>query len=357
MTTRDEYKNLVLSSKSYKDLFNKSAEKANFNLYKNIVTVWHPDKFVYRDKELIDLAEEITKKLNKFYSEYKRTLNITSESIYKERIWISSDNREMKLKYFRKRDFELGKIYVGKSFVVYELFNKFDKYFDNYESIVSKRLIFKDNKMKEEMSKYLPGILNSPFSKVSFRKTKNDSNLIVINKTEDVLNLKDVIDYYRDIKIDSRSICWMISSMYNLVCYFQYLGLVHNGISDDNYFISPKYHSGLILGGFWYSTDVDSKMIGCKKELFDILPFEAKRDKVSNFKSDLESIKLLGRKLIGCVEKDNLSDILLDWSNSTVMTNDAIEEYENWGKVLDRVFGEKRVFVPLSLTYKDIYLT
>lgn len=356
MAIRDDYKNLVLGSKTYKDLFSKSTEKANFNLYKKIVTIWHPDKFVYRDKELINLAEEITKKLNKFYSEYKRAISITAESIYKEKVWLSKDEKEMELKYFRKRDFELGKIYISKSFIVYEIFSKFNKYFDNYKSIVSNRFIFKDNKMKEEMSKYLPSILDSNFNKAFFRETKEDSNLIVINKTEDVLNLKDVIDYYKDIKIDSRSICWMISSMYNLVCYFQYLGLVHNGISDDNYFISPKFHSGLVLGGFWYSTNVNSKMIGCKKELFDILPFEAKRDKTSSFKSDLESIKLLGRKLIGCVEKDNLSDVLLDWSNSTVMTEDAIEEYKNWGKVLDKVFGEKRVFVPLSLTYKDIYL-
>lgn len=356
MAIRDDYKSLVLGSKTYKDLFSKSTENANHNLYREIVKVWHPDKFVYKDKEFIDLAEEVTKKLNKFYSDYKRTLTTMAESVYREKIWISKDEKEMKLRYFRKRDFELGRVYIGKSFVVYEIFSKFTKYFDNYKSIISNRFIFKDNKMKDEMSKYLPSILDNNFNKVSFRKTKEDSNLIVINKTEDVLNLKDVIDYYKDIKIDSRSICWMISSMYNLVCYFQYLGLVHNGISDDNYFISPKFHSGLVLGGFWYSTNVNSKMIGCKKELFDILPFEAKRDKTSSFKSDLESIKLLGRKLISCVEKDNLSDVLLDWSNSTVMTEDAIEEYKNWGKVLDKVFGEKRVFVPLSLTYKDIYL-
>ena len=356
MTIRDEFKNLVLGSKTYKDIFNKSTEEDNFRLYKEIIREWHPDRFLYREKELIDLAEEISKKLNRFYSEYKKVSGYSLESIYKEKLWTSDDNRELRLKYFRERDFELGKIYLGKSFVVYELFSKFDKYFDNYKSMVSGKLIFKDSKMKEEMSKYLPNT-REEVNRVSFRKTKDNSNLIIINKSEDVLSLKDVIDYYREIKIDSKSICWMISSMYNIVCYFQYLNLVHNGISEDNYFISPKYHSGLILGGFWYSTNINSKMIGCKKEIFDILPFEVKRDKLSNFKSDLESIKLLGRKLIECTDKDTLSEILIDWSNSTVLTDDAIEEYRNWGKVLDKVFGEKRVFVPMNLTYRDIYLT
>lgn len=356
MTIRDEYRELVLKASTYKDIFNKSIEEENFKIYKDIIKEWHPDRFLYRNKELIDLAEEISKKLNRFYSEYKKVSGYFLENSYQEKLWISDDNKEMKLKYFRERDFELGKIYISKSFIIYELFSNFDKYFDNYKSIVSKRLIFKDNKMKEEMSKYLPS-LKEGFNKVSFRKTKDNFNLIVINKSEDVLSLKDVIAYYKDIKIDSKSICWMISSMYNLACYFQYLGLVHNGISEDNYFISPKYHSGLILGGFWYSTNINSKMIGCKKEIFDILPFEVKRDKLSNFKSDLESIKLLGRKLIECTDKDTLSEILIDWSNSTVLTDDAIEEYKNWGKVLDRVFGEKRVFVPMNLTYRDIYLT
>ena len=75
--------------------------------------------------------------------------------------------------------------------------------------------------------------------------------------------------------------------------------MIYSMCNINNCFISPKYHSILLLGGWWYVTKEDENMIGTTKDIFSIMSILAKSSKKSSVITDLESVKLLGRQLLG----------------------------------------------------------
>ena len=147
--------------------------------------------------------------------------------------------------------------------------------------------------------------------------------------------------------------------MHNICCFLKYNNIVHNGININNCFISPEHHAILLLGGWWYATKAEDKMIGTTKEIFDIMPILSKNNKKSSAITDLESIKLLGRTLNGynnprtfMKETDipkPIAEFLIGGSGA-----DAYKEFQTWDTVLDKGYGVRK-FIPLSVTKKQIY--
>ena len=204
--------------------------------------------------------------------------------------------------------------------------------------------------MKEEMEKYFPKIGRE----LEFADGRKG---LVFNKTEDILSLGDILKHFNN-KIPDRTAAWILSSLYNIASYLYYAGIVHNGITLDNYFISPQNHSGHLLGGWQYACKNGEKMTGCTREIYDILPFEVKKTKIANFKTDLESIRLLGRTILGDPSGRKLSDSIPDkfkkWVNDISIAENSIIEYTYWQTLLDTIYGERK-FIPLSITYHQLY--
>lgn len=331
----------ILSINDPKQIFTSSDEKENKKIYLRLIKEWHPDGFATLGEAKIKEAEEVCKHINELYSDYvpkKVDLN------YKE--WTTKDGGKITLKYITDYPFELGTIYQSKTVTMYLLNKDKEKYYKNFKNTIA-NLKYYDSKMEKEMKKYFP-------QRVWYNELK-DGYTIAIEKTLDVLSLRDVLNYYKG-TIPDRTSAWIISSMYNIACYFDWANLVHNGITIDNYYISPVYHSGLLLGGWWYTVKNKENMIGCKKEIYDILPTKTKNSKISGKKNDMESIKLVGRTILGdsLGRRIKAPDAIREWANSPILTDNAIEEYKNWSKVLDRAYG-KREFIPLDLTWQTIY--
>lgn len=333
----------ILSMKSPGDLFSPDVATMKTE-YKRLAKIWHPD--VHDDP---DLASRVMSKINELYGEGMRLLQEgrwTKSNFVQFR---SLDGKLHNISYLAEIPFELGKCYICNSLIVYVVKSEHRQFFDNCATRVE-NLKFADRNMESEFRRFLPKFVG--------KFETSEELAVVMAKPSDFLSLRHVLEHFGG-KLPDRHVAWILSSLYNLACFLQFNGIVHNGITIDSYFISPAQHNGMLLGGWWYSTPVGERMLGIPKDVFDILTFRTKSDKTSVHATDLNCIRQLGRQLLGDISGrtlKNRTDIprpILDWVLGA-STNEPMEEYVAWEKTLDAGYG-KRKFVHMNVSAADLY--
>lgn len=332
----------ILSAIKCGDLYPYGEEEVKLK-YKELAKEWHPDINGHPE------APDVFAKITELYTQALKLLE-TGQWEKTNYILLSKDNgKKVAINYDTNFDFELGTCYVTQTKVVYVLRKDKEKYYDNAVQKINS-LRYKDNKMEKDLSRFLPRIYQT-------FQAKNGEHVIVLNKPEDVYPLKNVVEYF-DEKIDARHTAWIISRLCNLACYLEFSGLVHNGIHINNCFVSPRNHTILLLGGWWYTTREGEKMLGTTKDIFSVMPVSAKESKKSSAVTDLESVKLLGRQLLGEPSCRKLSsDCSIPKPFAVFLTGgsggSAYDEFVKWDKALDASYG-KRKFIQMEV--KDLYL-
>ena len=318
--------------------------------YRELATMYHPDK------NKSEHAEEIFKNITELYNKGVDNLN--------KGIWVIPGIIELtdkfkdtkyKIHYKKHHEFELGDMYINDNHVAYIIEEQYEDFFNNAVRVI-KGFQYKNDNMKKDIARYLPEIVQT------FKSLDNKLGM-VIKKTPDLLLLKDVIEYFQNNKFPDvweRHVAWIMSTLHNLTCYLQYANLTHNAISLETFFISPKFHSGALLGGWWYSVESGKKMIGVPKDLYEMIPPKIKDKKVGNISFDLELIRLLARESFGDKTGIKLLGLnaaplpMINWIRLTSSGN-AFGDYKTWGeKILSESFGPRK-FVNLELTSDDIY--
>jgi hypothetical protein len=253
------------------------------------------------------------------------------------------------VKYQAMHLFDLGVVYISSKFVTW-IFNKDCEDLLNRGLSSLTKLKYANDKMKLEMSKYVPEI----HAKVEL----NDGIMLVMKKKTDIILLKDILNHFGG-KMPVKHAAWVISSMYNMACFTQYNGIMHGGFSLDNYFIYPQAHEGHLLGGWWFSHTIGEKLVALTQTGVDIAPVSMINKGVAHNTLDLEMIKLVGRQLLGdssgvyLANDKTIPANLVRWLRDGAGKN-AVKEYEGWHKVLTDSFGVRR-FTELNLTENDIY--
>lgn len=319
------------------DLFPYGEEQVKVK-YKELAKEWHPD---------INLDSEASAVFAKITELYQRALELLAQKQWEKTNFLfllKEDGKKVALNYDTCFDFELGTCYVTKTKVVYVFDRGKEKYYQNAIRRV-RGFLFADRKMEQVFRKSLPELYQN-------FKTKQGEYVIVFCKAEGVYPLKSVIAYF-DGKMEDRHAAWVISRLYNLACYLKYSGLVHNGITIKNCFLSPEDHSILLLGGWWYATREGEEMLGTTKDIFSVMSVAAKSSKKSSSLTDLESIKLLGRQLLG---EGNCRKLALEDSLPKPFVEflicgsgaDSYKEFAKWDRALLDAYG-KRTFIPMKL--------
>lgn len=324
----------VLNAKYCGDLFVNNKESAKQE-YHNLVKAIHPDICSHPH------AEIAMEKLNGLYGRAEEcfSLMIWEQSNI---VWlIDKSGKRILVKYLCCNDFELGKRYVCNESIVYVLNPIAKKYYDNYLKSV-KALRYANDKMKTEMSRFMPSIT------MNF-ECSDGMYVLVVKKPKDMLPM-DLLISSLDNTIDVRHMAWMISRLNNITCFLSYNKLSHNGITLSNCFVSPKYHSISLLGGWWYASPFCNKMIGTTKEVYDNMPVIEKTEKTGSPVTDLESVKAIGRII---KKKFSLPKAINRWIGSG-SSKSAYQEYEKWSKALESAYGARK-FVPFDINIEKFY--
>jgi hypothetical protein len=317
------------------------------NEYKELAMQWHPDRNRTKD------TTEVMSRINELYD--------LAIFMLEKGIWIAKDTLTLKEKsgvtvkfpYKKHHQFELGDLYINDHEVIYVI-DKINKdLFDNARKAIS-NFKFKSDRMKQEVLRYLPEVIRT-------FETADERYVMEVKKTPDLLILKDVLEYHTKNPIPDwdRHVAWIQSTLHNLVCYFEVSGITHNSISLDTYFISPEFHSGALLGGWWYSIEQGRKMIGVPARTFGLMPLKTKESKEASIKTDLELLRSIGRELLGdssgvrLLKNKVAPPPMINWLRSAP-AKDAIKDYKLWQNVLTDSFGPRK-FVKLELTSEILY--
>lgn len=194
--------------------------------------------------------------------------------------------------------------------------------------------------MRQEFERYLPRIANNA-------ALQDGRMMLQLHKTPDLVRLRDLVTHSG--KLEPTHVAWIVSSLLNLACYFTYTNIVHHDISPDTYFISPEYHSGVLLGGWYASAIRGSDIATVPKRTFEVMPFNARMMKRASTRTDLELVRLTAREII----QGPVPEPMGSWLTS-VGTGNAFDQYKQWQDVLRRTFGARR-FVPFPTSAKTVY--
>lgn len=331
----------ILTIKTPEQLFSGDAVEAKKKFH-DYSRQWHPD--VCKDKDASAVFIHIK-------SLYKDAVLKIEQGIWVEPNVIrfkTKANKEYSLRYHRKHKFELGEFYIGDQHVIY-LVDPIHKDLYNNAIKATSKFSYGSPEMEKNTARCLPKV------DLTFELVDGRLGLSVV-KTPDLLSLRDVIDHYKG-SVDPKHVAWIQNTLYNLCCYLEYAGISHNDISPDTYFISPEHHGGALLGGWWYSVPIKSKLSKVPQRTFKLLPWKVQNKKIALGLTDLELVRAVGREALGLTGmKASSMSVPKPMAGHLVnlATEKAVVEYRNWSNVLENSFGPRR-FVTMDLTVDKLY--
>ena len=309
--------------------------------FRKLSVRWHPDH-EHGDKDVMA-------KINELRGLAKEQIDNGKWEASNSIVIPLKTGKKAKIQFRMRYDIGIGEMLICDTCVVFVLKNGFDTMAKNI-NIVDK-CKFAGKRMEDEIKKYLPRVN-------IIRNGANGETIVIVNLDADLFPLYGVLQYFGG-KVPPKHVAWILNTLYNLCCYFSYTGVTHNSILLDTYFINPKEHSGSLLGGWWYAVPRHEPIAMVPYQIYSILPVKVKNSRIASVETDLESIKLIGRQLLG-----DSSGVLLDSDKDIpepiiqflrdVSTNDAVREYKRWGEVLKESFGPRR-FVKMEIDIAKFY--
>lgn len=325
----------ILRAKCYDDIFSSDDAEAK-KQFRHYCKSYHPDA-------------DSSAKAQKIFSKLME--------LYRKKPFSSSANATSYSKVFRAAEtgkgFELGNYttidagsytaYHTKKKVAMSFPRDFKKFYDAYISNVG-RIQYADKNMENQFSPLFPKIIRK-------FEDEDGNNIILLDKTEEVLNLALIMDAYEKAgkTFPHAHAAWIVNRLYNIAVYINFYGWVFNGFSATGLWVSPEFHTILPYGGWEYMTGIGEKMIGCPKDVYKLLPKNARDKHLSETLTDLESIKFIGRKLFENSPCKNVLKLL----DSGSVSDDVLHEWEKYENAVMKDFGERKFVVWEDVPYAN----
>ena len=307
------------------------------SFFRKLVRVWHPD--VNTDPQ----ASSVFAHINKLYLKAKYKSETDTWDVIDAVSIHTLDGKVYRFKYLYTSPFELGILYVNSRYIAYFVRKEHSILFNNAIARIQ-AFKFSSDRMKQNVGTYVPNI-----SHVLHTKTHD---IVLFAKNEDTVPMRALLTYYNN-SIHPKHVAWIISSLYNICCYLAYIETTHNAIAIDTCFVSPKQHCVYLIGGWWFSTDVGSKLVSMPKSTYAVCPASVKRSKCSSYSVDTQCLRAVGRELLGDVVgatlklNNEIPRILTTWAMFPG-TDDAVQEYAYWmDTILPGAYG-KRKFIKMD---------
>ena len=246
----------------------------------------------------------------------------------------------LRIRYKYHRILDICEYYVSKTRLIYIFDAAHKRFYENFRHIFASWNC-SDAKMKKE-------IFDVIIPQDIHYYTSGDKYIISIQKNEDMYPLRALIENYWHNKVPGRHLAWITSRLMQNITFINHEGYTVNGIDIDSCFVSCKYHAISIYGGWWFAAKEGEPMIGTTSDIYAVMPPKVKADKVSNYLTDIESVKLMLRTLDTDCPKA-MTDFYMSGSSE-----DPIEEWSKWDEALKTAYGERK-FIKLEPKENEIY--
>lgn len=335
---------LAIPASCPEKLFSGDTE-ADRRLYRTLAMDFHPDRHPSYGEVFRHLAALKTERDRQIY----------------EDAWCGAGQQELalgggrrlRIRFLRRYPFELGTLLISTRCITYLFRGEHRALFEQGVRTL-KGLRFANDTMRGEMARVLP--------RIELEAETSEGPALVITRPPDAVRLRDLLEHVGG-AVDPRHAAWILGTLHNLGAYLHWAGLTHNAIGLDSYFVSPRDHAGLLLGGWWYARPAGDTMTylpGPSAEVWrTILPPHLAAARRATPALDRELIRLLGRTLLGdpggtrLLRDAGIPAALRRWV-TTPGDYDGIVDYANWARARDAAFGPRR-FVRMDLTPQEIY--
>lgn len=243
----------------------------------------------------------------------------------------------------------LGDVVVTSGAVSYETVTGFEDISEaEANSVGSFR--FASDDMKKGMEHFLPRL-----------KRRIDGVGIKVNvfhRPNDTVLLSDLVRHMGG-RIPPRHVAWIVSSLENMACYLNWLGVSHGAISSENILVSPAMHSIILVGGWGYSTLYGNRPKALPQRTLSLLPRLEVAGETVDPKVDLALIRATAQELLGTSGGGGLAlmkdvpDALRMWLSLPPREN-AVEDYRSWEQCLAESFGPRK-FLKMEVNPADVY--
>jgi len=281
-------------------------------IYKNLIKQWHPDICKHPK------ASIVFQRIINLYQTAVRSVTVFDDTAYNE------SEHPLGLRYLYLKD------------IRYVVHDKNERYIENAVSMT--KFEYRSSRIKEYFEPILP------------KCTSDAPNAINIKRPATAYQLKSVLDYY-DGAIPHKTVAWIMSRLMNLLCFFEAHGFVHNGIEIDSCFMDYKTHRIYLLGGWFYARPAGEKLIGVPQSVYTVMPVKLKSIKAAGIETDIESVKQMGRLLLGR-QYDAAPAPVKAWLDMGA-SDKAISEYERWEEAIIKAYGGRR-WTPLDIEEQNL---
>lgn len=298
------------------------------------------------------------KLFQQFRNQFAALLNRESEALPEEGFWVEAEREELvrsdgeiiEISYLAKRRSDMCTLYVARHNIIYLFENRDAAYAARYLDMV-KRITYPSPEMKRELERYVP-------KPVTDCLLADGRYFLAIEKAEGVYPLKMMG------RLIDRHVAWILSRLENLCCLLEYNDMVLNAFTLENLFVAPGSHQIYLYGGWWFAGFRGTGIAGVSESVKPYLESRSKwhnpEKKVYAFRTDLESIRLVAAKLLGCPRREALleSRIVPEPFQRFLLQEpekSPREDFARWDQVLLESYGERK-FIPLAVSDEDIYI-
>lgn len=300
--------------------------------------------------------EQDRKLFEQFQTAFAVVLNQTDEQKRQqaeEGFWVEvnyeelprEDGEVIEVAYLTKRRADMCTVYVARRHVIFVFDKGFEDSAARYREM-AEQIRYPDEAMAGELSRYIPKV-------VTECRLADGRCFLAIEKEQGVYPLGML-----GLLID-RHVAWVVSRLENLCCLLEYNDMVLNGFSVENLFVDPANHQIYLYGGWWFAGFLGMETAGASKSVLPYLKKGITGQNKNHGSTDLESIRLVAARLLGCESREALRTAhLLPKAFEEFLTqgpeHSAGADFARWDKVLLKSFGERK-FIPLSMTEEEIY--
>jgi hypothetical protein len=313
--------------------------------FRELAQAWHPD--VNRHPKALQVFAHISRLHDIATGRSSPQKRAFPSALAKT--WKLTDGGEIVVKPLVVHHGPLGDVIVTTETVAYETVTGFEDISDA-ESGAVESFKFASDAMKKANHHFLP-ILKRRIDAVGLK-------INVFRRPSDTVLLTDLVSHMGG-RIPPVHVAWIISSLENMACYLNWLGVSHGAISAENILVSPAMHSIILVGGWGYATPFGQRPVALPERTLSLVPRIAVRGEVVDPKVDLALIRATAQELLGTSGGGGLTlmkdvpDALRMWLSLPPREN-ALEDYASWERCLVEAFGPRK-FVKLEVNPADVY--
>jgi len=306
---------------------------------------WHPD---FNNSFN---AKDVFHKIETLYKQAKEKITNDAWGAAGS-ILFKANGKTFKFKYQKEHPIDTGTMYIGEEKIIFHTKKDYEDLADD-AYLLLRQTLAGTGKTFEGNKHFLPKYIDE-FS-------SDNGHYLLLAKSKPLVLLNDLLDAVGG-KINPDQVAWIISSMYNFATFLETKDIVHNEFTEHTYFVDVTSHSGMLLGGWFYSAKEGEKLKALPKYVADLYPSSWLLKKTASSKADSFFIKATGLKLLGDPSKTGMT-LMRDANIPEPMITflrqppgkSVLADYTHWYDVVLKESYGKPKFRKFIQSYKDIY--